>query len=183
MLLTPYVRPSGQPVAANPLRRVSAAFAGLPWALSCRLARVFSGLLPDDSQRRTGEEAGGVLHHLGDDTLACFLAAPGTVRGDDQAGNVHGQQRVAILRRFLQQDVGRRAAQVAAPQCVGQCLFIHQAAACGVDQEGAWFHQRQFGCADQVACLFVEGAVQGQCIDLRQQFVQRQAVGARRATG
>ena len=72
---------------------------------------------------------------------------------------------------------------MATAQGIGQGLFVDQAATRGVDQECAWLHQGQLLGADHVAGLLVEWAVQGQRIDLRQQFVQRQAIGARGAAG
>jgi hypothetical protein len=57
------------------------------------------------------------------------------VRGDDQARDVAGQQRVAIDRRLDAQHIGGRAAQMAAAQGVGQRLFVDQAAAGGIDHQ------------------------------------------------
>ena len=47
--------------------------------------------LADYPARRTGEKGLGVLGHLDDDALARLAAAPGAVRGDDQARDVAGQ--------------------------------------------------------------------------------------------
>ncbi|MNE83716.1 hypothetical protein D3C80_1805550 [compost metagenome] len=66
-------------------------------------------------------------------------------------------------------------------QGVGEGLFVDQAAAGGVDHEGTGLHGRQFTGADEVSSVFVERAVQGQCVNLRQQFFQRQTVGPGRA--
>ncbi|MNT84740.1 hypothetical protein D3C72_2247980 [compost metagenome] len=56
---------------------------------------------------------------------------------------------------------------MAAAQGVGQGLFVDQAAACGIDQEGAGFHQAQLVFADQVVGGVIEWAMQAQGIDLR----------------
>ncbi|MNJ79870.1 hypothetical protein D3C77_780440 [compost metagenome] len=57
---------------------------------------------------------------------------------------------------------------MARAQGVGQGLFVDKATTGGIDDKGARFEQRQFFGTDQVARVFVEGAVQGQGIDLRQ---------------
>jgi len=122
-----------------------------------------------------------IFTELADDALPRFAAAPGAVRGNDQARNIGSKQDVAVLRRLLGQYIGRRAAQVAGAQCVSQSLLINQAAAGGVDQKGCGLHQVEFASADHIQGVVVQRAMQGQCVDLRQQFIQWQAVGARRA--
>ncbi|MCY1536859.1 hypothetical protein D9M68_723310 [compost metagenome] len=103
------------------------------------------------------------------------------MRGDDQARDVGSQQRVAVSRRFLGEHIGGCAAQVTTAQGVGQRLFVDQAATGGVDQKCARFHQAQLVFADQVQGVGIQGAMQGQGIHLRQQFLQWQAVLTRRA--
>ena len=117
------------------------------------------------------------------DPLPRLAAAPGIVRGDNQARDVARQQGVALAWRFHAQHVGGGTAQVAAAQRLGQGLFVDQATAGGVDHEGAGFELGQFAGSDKVSRVFVERAVQGQRIDLWQQLVKRQAVWTGRASG
>ena len=52
-------------------------------------------------------------------------------------------------------------------------MFVHQPAAADVNQHGARLHALQFGFANHVARLFVQRAVQGDNVGLRQGFVKR----------
>ncbi|MNQ95336.1 hypothetical protein D3C85_1108900 [compost metagenome] len=72
---------------------------------------------------------------------------------------------------------------MAAAQGIGQRLFVDQATTGSIDHESPGFEQAQLRGADHVPGVFVERAMQGQGIDLRQQLVQRQAVFALRAPG
>ncbi len=69
---------------------------------------------------------------------------------------------------------------MASAQGIGQCLFVHQPASGGVDQEGGRLHQLQLPGTDEIARLFGQRAMQGQCIDLWQQLVQVEAIRALR---
>ncbi len=88
---------------------------------------------------------------------------------------------LANHRGFDAEHIGGRTTQVTIAQCIGQGLFIDQPAAGGVDHQGSGLEQGQFPGTDKVAGVLVEGAVQGQGVHLRQQFLQRQAVRAGRA--
>ena len=67
-----------------------------------------------------GIEVGmGILCQLADDALPGFAATPGTVRGDDQAWNIAGQQWVVGLRWFAAEHITGGAAQMAAAQGIG----------------------------------------------------------------
>eukprot|EP01132_Coremiostelium_polycephalum_P018795 gene18794-biopygen10190 len=68
-----------------------------------------------------------------------------------------------------------------AAQGIGQGVFIDQTTAGRVDDEGARLEQGEFTGTDKVTGVLVQRAVQGQRVDLRQQFVQRHAIGTCRA--
>ncbi len=62
-------------------------------------------------------------------------------------------------------------------------MFVDQAATGGVDHQRVGLEQGQFAGPEHVSGVLVQRAVQGQGVDLRQQLVQWQAVGAFRTTG
>lgn len=117
-----------------------------------------------------------VFCQLVDDVLLCFVIVLGVMGGDDQVWDVGGQQWIVVFWWFDVEYVGGGVVQVVVVQGVGQCLFVDQVVMGGIDQEGVRFYQCQFGGVEYFVGVFGQWVVQGQGVDLWQEFVKWQVV-------
>ena len=77
-----------------------------------------------------------------------------------------------ILRdRLLPKDVERGAGDAAVLQCVDQRGLVDQRSTRGVDEIGAWLHQRQFMRADDAAGAFAQHQMQADDVACGKQLV------------
>lgn len=81
-----------------------------------------------------------------------------------EEGVVHGEW-------FCFEDVEPGGGDGFVAQCVVEGFLVYDGAACGVDEDGGGFHFGELRCADEVFCVFVEGAVYGDEIGFGEEFV------------
>ena len=107
------------------------------------------------------------------DQAEAFVGPAEPVRGDDgllcqcQQPLVLGD---GLLFEYVETGPGDRSSF----EGVGQCLLVDDRAAGGIDEVGAFFHQREFAFADQVMGLFSEGAADADVVRALQQRIERE---------
>ena len=86
-----------------------------------------------------------------------LLRRPGIVRREQQPVRVfYFEQGIVGRYRFLREYIHHGPAEDAAVECIGERLFVDDAAAGDVDEDGRWFPATKFRLADKSSCQFVK---------------------------
>ena len=92
---------------------------------------------------------------------------------DDVVQPAQGRQELVLVgARLDREHVNRRAQQLLGFERVGQGIDIHHRAACGVDEDAAGLHGRNFGRTNHALGRWQLGHMQADDVALRQQVVQ-----------
>src|SRR6185437_11091469 len=90
------------------------------------------------------------------------------------------EQRVVGGRWLLVEYVEAGAKQIARTQSSCHRLLVDDGSTRGIDDDRGLLHQREFACADQVACRFVQRHMQRENVGMAQDFGQKAKAYAKR---